>query len=200
MEQITEKQQKILNFIRNYIKEQGFPPSVRDICQGVGLRSPSSVHGHLKTLQRAGYLERKDGKTRSLNLTAPSEKPQNICQIPILGHVAAGLPILAEENIEGYVPFDNARSGFEYFALKVKGDSMTNAGIFPADIIIVRKQSNGINGEIVVAVLDDEATVKRYSLQDGTLWLLPENPNYEPIDGTNALILGKVVANIRYYI
>lgn len=200
MEQINEKQQKILDFIKSYIKEQGFPPSVRDICQGVGLRSPSSVHGHLKALQRAGYLDRKDGKTRSLNLTAPGENTQNICHIPILGHVAAGTPILAEENIEGYVPFDNVRSGYEYFALQVKGDSMINAGIFPADIVIVRKQNTGINGEIVVALLDDEATVKRYSFQDGTLWLLPENPNYNPIDGTNALILGKVVANIRYYI
>lgn len=199
MEKMTAKKQQILDFIRDYIKEQGFPPAVRDICKGVGLKSPSSVHVHLQSLQRMGYLERRDGKTRGLNVIAPQGSVKSIPTVPILGRVAAGTPILAAEDIEGYVPYDDANSGYEHFALRVRGYSMKNAGIMPEDIIVVRKQENAENGDIVVALIEDEATVKTFSKKNGKVWLMPENEEFSPIDGTNAAILGKVVANIRYY-
>lgn len=199
MEKITVKQQQILDFIRNYIQEQGFPPAVRDICKGVGLRSPSSVHGHLQSLQRMGYIERRDGKTRGLNIIAPGSSVKNIPTVPILGRVAAGAPILAAEDIEGYVPYDDGNSGFEHFALRVRGFSMKDAGIMPEDIIVVRRQETASNGDIVVALIEDEATVKKYSKKDGKVWLLPENEEFSPIDGSHAAILGKVVASMRYY-
>ena len=199
MEKISAKQQQILDYIRNYIREQGFPPAVRDICKGVGLRSPSSVHGHLQTLQRLGYIERRDGKTRGLNIIAPGSGVKNVPTVPILGRVAAGAPILAAEDIEGYVPYDDGNSGYEHFALRVRGFSMKNAGILPDDIIVVRRQQTASNGDIVVALLEDEATVKKFSKKNGKILLLPENEDFSPIDGTYAMILGKVVASMRYY-
>ena len=199
MEKISAKQQQILDYIRNYIREQGFPPAVRDICKGVGLRSPSSVHGHLQTLQRLGYIERRDGKTRGLNIIAPGSGVKNVPTVPILGRVAAGAPILAAEDIEGYVPYDDGNSGYEHFALRVRGFSMKNAGILPDDIIVVRRQQTASNGDIVVALLEDEATVKKFSKKNGKILLLPENEDFSPIDGTYAMILGKVVARMRDY-
>ena len=198
MKKISEKQQQILAFIQDYIQKQGFPPAIREICRGVGLRSPSSVHGHLQVLQRMGYIERQDSKTRGLKVIGPGSM-KNIPTVPILGRVAAGAPILAEEDIEGYVPYDAQNYGFEHFALRVHGYSMKDAGILPEDLIIVRKQNIVSNGDIVVALIEEEATVKKYLEKDGQVWLLPENEEFSPIDGSGATILGKVVASMRDY-
>ncbi|MEG2570067.1 MAG: transcriptional repressor LexA, partial [Clostridia bacterium] len=161
--QISPKQEQILEFIKNYVRECGFAPSVREICTGVGLSSPSSGHGHLKALERKGFIRRTDCKTRAIVLVSDEENRKNITQVPILGRVAAGAPILAIEQIEGYIPFVDANEGYDYFALRVRGDSMINAGILPDDLIIVRKQETAESGEIVVALIGEEATVKRLS-------------------------------------
>ncbi|MBR5478950.1 MAG: transcriptional repressor LexA [Clostridia bacterium] len=199
MKKLTERQEQILQFIRDYTRENEFPPAVRDICRGVGLSSPASVHAQLKNLREMGYLKRHSGKTRGLSITAQGEKFCQLPMIPILGRVAAGAPVLATEDIEGYVPFDDGGSGYEHFALRVRGYSMKNAGILPEDVIVVRRQMVVNNGDIVVALIEDEATVKTYSLKNGHVWLLPENEEFSPIDGSNAMILGKVVATMRYY-
>ena len=199
MKPLSEMQQKVFDFIRKYIRENGFPPAVRDIGRGVGLTSPASVHLHLQSLQKKGYIERSEGKTRGLVICDPVSNVKSYPAIPILGRVAAGVPILASEDVEGYVPFDDGNSGYEHFALRVRGLSMKNAGIMPEDVIVVRKQNTVQNGDIVVALIDDEATVKTYSFKNGKVWLLPENEDFAPIDGTNAAILGKVVATMRYY-
>lgn len=198
MKPLTSRQEQILAFIKDYSFEFGYPPSVREICEGVGLRSPASVHAQLNTLQERGYLSRTVSKTRSLTLPR-DERAAKVNSVPILGRVAAGIPILATEDIEGYVPFDAGKSQKDLFALRVKGDSMINAGILPDDVIIVEQQKTANHGEIVVALLEDEATVKRLNRSGKKVLLMPENPNYEPIDGTNAQILGRVLASMRYY-
>ena len=208
---MTRKQQEIYDFIAAFITEHSYPPSVREICDGVGLRSPSTVHFHLQNMEEKGFLA-KDGKARALTLAQTAEKAAvapaepvyeepdiPAGRVPIVGTVAAGTPILAQECIEDYLTFDtNGRDG-EYFALRVRGDSMIEAGIFEGDKLIVRPQPDAENGEIVVALLQDEATVKRLRKQAGEVWLMPENSAYEPIDGRNARILGKVRAVIREY-
>lgn len=193
-ENLTRTQLSVLECIRDYIDRNGYPPSVRDICSAVGLSSPSTVHSHLSTLERLGYIARDGGRNRSIRLTEQST-PSGV---PILGTVAAGAPILAVEDAIGYIPYDPERSG-EYFALKIKGESMINAGILDGDMIIVRRQNTALNGEIVVALLGDEATCKRLSRDRGQVLLLPENEEYSPIDGSEASILGKVTAVIRKY-
>ncbi len=198
MKPLTSRQEQILNFIKDYTRDAGYPPSVREICEGVGLSSPASVHAQLNTLQKRGYLSRAGSKTRSLTFPGES-RASDVRNVPILGRVAAGYPILATEDIEGYVPFVSGKSQKELFALRVKGDSMINAGILPDDVIIVEQQKTANHGEIVVALLEDEATVKRLNLSGKQILLMPENPNYEPIDGTNAQILGRVLASVRYY-
>ena len=160
------------------------------------LKSPSTVHFHLKHLEEAGVIEKGAGKGRAIALTTP-EVPED--RVPIVGNVAAGSPILAEECIEDYLTFDTGGRSGEYFALRVRGESMLNAGILPGDLVVVRRQQTCNNGEIVVAMIDDEATVKRFSRQNGRVWLLPENEAYAPIDGTYAQILGKVSAVVRRY-
>ncbi len=199
MRDLTDKQREIFDFISNYIKENGFPPAVRDIGHGVGLTSPASVHMHLQALQKKGYIERSGGMNRGLKILSPEGNVKSYPAIPILGRVAAGEPILATENIEGYVPYDGGSSGYEHFALRVRGLSMKNAGIMPDDVIVVRRQQVVNNGDIVVALLEDEATVKTYMHKGGKVWLMPENEDFSPIDGTHAAILGKVVATMRYY-
>ena len=154
------------------------------------------MHFHLKHLEEAGVIEKGAGKGRAITLTAPSV-PED--KVPILGNVAAGSPILAEECIEDYLTFDTGGRGDEYFALRVRGESMLNAGILPDDLVVVRRQQTCSNGEIVVAMIENEATVKRFSKQNGHVWLLPENEAYSPIDGTYAQILGKVAAVVRRY-
>jgi len=200
MERITAKQEQIFKYLRSFTEEKGYPPSVREICQGIGLKSPSSVHAHLKALENAGYIQRDANKTRAMIINAPEENQGvHAVNVPILGQVAAGSPLLAVEDIEGYIPFDPGTSERDYFALRVKGDSMIEAGILEGDVLIVAIQETAINGEIVVALIDGEATVKRFKRNADRVWLMPENPAYDPIDGTYAAIVGKVVASMRTY-
>ena len=196
MAKLTHMQQKVYDYIVSCIQTQGYPPSVREIGDAVGLRSPSTVHFHLKHLEEAGVIAKGAGKGRAISLTEAAV-PKN--RVPIVGNVAAGSPILAEECIEDYLPFDTGGRDGEHFALRVRGESMLDAGILPGDLVVVHRQQVARNGEIVVALLEDEATVKRLSLRGGHVWLMPENDDYSPIDGTYAKILGKVVSVVRYY-
>ena len=209
MAQLTKMQQKIYDYIVQAIQDQGYPPSVREIGEAVGLKSPSTVHFHLKHMEELGVLTKGAGKGRALTLAQPmqGEMPDGAPvqeeaapaadRIPVVGSVAAGSPILAEECIEDYLTFDTGGREGEYFALRVRGESMLNAGILPDDLVVVHRQPTAHNGEIVVALLGDEATVKRLKRQGREVWLLPENPAYQPIDGREARILGKVAAVIR---
>ena len=196
MEQLSGMQQKIYEYIVSCVRDQGYPPSVREIGDAVGLKSPSTVHFHLKHLAQAGVIAKGTGKGRAITLTQPPEMED---RVPIVGNVAAGSPILAQECIEDYLTFDTGGRRGEYFALRVRGESMRNAGILPGDLVVVRRQQTALNGEIVVAMIEDEATVKRYSNRGGHVWLLPENEEYQPIDGTHARILGRVAAVVRRY-
>ena len=191
----TQMTDRIYAYLQEVIPQQGYAPSVREICEAVGLKSPSTVHFHLKRLQERGLIEKGDGKGRALVLTGNQERGR----IPVVGTVAAGAPILAQECIEDYLTFDCGGRENECFALRVRGESMIKAGILPGDLVVVRRQQTAENGEIVVALLEDEATVKRLSRKNGQIWLLPENDVYQPIDGTNAQILGKVTAVVRQY-
>lgn len=199
MGRITAKQEQIFKYLRSFTEEKGYPPSVREICQGIGLKSPSTVHAHLKALENAGYIKRDANKTRAMIINEAETGGVHAVSVPVLGQVAAGNPLLAVEDIEGYVPFDPGTSEREYFALRVKGDSMIEAGILEGDILIVAIQETAVNGEIVVALIDGEATVKRFKRTSDGVWLMPENPAYEPIDGRYAHIAGKVVASMRTY-
>ena len=198
MAQLSKMQQRIYDFIAQTIQEQGYPPSVREIGDAVGLKSPSTVHFHLKHLEELGVIGKSAGKGRAITLTEQPQEPMED-RIPIVGHVAAGTPILAQECIEDYLTFDTGGRADEYFALRVRGESMINAGILPDDLVVVRQQRTANNGEIVVALLEDEATVKRFQRQGRQIWLLPENDDYSPIDGTYCQILGKVAAVVRRY-
>ena len=213
MAKLTKMQQKIYDYIAETTRQQGYPPSVREIGEAVGLRSPSTVHFHLKHMEELGVLTKGAGKGRALTLAPldgassavpaaaePAPEPETPAgRVPIVGTVAAGSPILAQECIEDYLTFDtNGREG-EYFALRVRGESMLNAGILPGDLVVVHQQPVAHNGEIVVALLGDEATVKRLSRRNGEVWLLPENEHYQPIDGRQATLLGKVTAVVRQY-
>ena len=193
---LTGMQQKIYDYIVSCVRDQGYPPSVREIGEAVGLRSPSTVHFHLKHLEEAGVIEKGAGKGRAITLRNP---PPPEDRVTVVGNVAAGSPILAEENIEDYLAFDTGGRDGEYFALRVRGESMINAGILPGDLVVVHRRQTANNGEIVVALIEDEATVKRYSYRNGQVWLMPENEAYSPIDGTHAQILGKVAAVVRRY-
>ena len=191
----TDMTERIYAYLQEVIPVQGYAPSVREICEAVGLKSPSTVHFHLKRLQEQGLIEKGDFKGRAIVLVDKQEKNK----VPIVGDVAAGSPILAQECIDDYLTFDCGGREGEYFALRVRGESMLNAGILPDDLVVVRRQPTAVNGEIVVALLGDEATVKRLSRRNGEIWLLPENDAYEPIDGTNAQVLGRVTAVVRQY-
>ena len=196
MTELSPMQQKIYEYITACIRDQGYPPSVREIGEAVGLKSPSTVHFHLKHLEELGVIVKGSGKGRAISL---AEQPLPTDQVPIVGNVAAGSPILAQECIEDYLTFDTGGRQNEYFALRVRGESMLKAGILPDDLVVVHRQTNAYNGEIVVAMIEDEATVKRLSRQGGRTWLLPENDDYSPIDGTYAQIMGKVAAVVRRY-
>ena len=198
MANLTPKQQKIYDFIREFSRDYGYPPTVREIGEHLGLKSPSTVKFHLDNLRAAGLIQWDGGKTRSITLLEKEDGPKED-QVPVLGNVAAGSPILAQECIEEYVSFQTGPHPEDYFALKVRGESMLYAGILPDDLVVVRRQPEAHNGEIVVALFEDEATVKTLSKKNGQVWLLPENPDYEPIDGTRAQIIGKVVGLIRRY-
>lgn len=196
MVQLTKMQQRIYDYIAQTIRTQGYPPSVREIGDAVGLKSPSTVHFHLKHMEELGVIGKGAGKGRALTLTEPLPEEN---QIPIVGTVAAGTPILAEECIEDYLTFDTGGRTGEHFALRVRGESMRDAGILPGDLVVVHQQPDANSGEIVVALFEDEATVKTLRRKDGHVWLMPENPEYEPIDGDGCTILGKVVAVVRRY-
>lgn len=192
MARTTDKQEKILEFLGKYMEDKGYPPTVREICAAVGLKSTATVSYHLNELKRQGRLEGDSTKRRAIALP----ESRRIGRIPLLGVVTAGQPILAQEDIEGYLPWDGDQS---CFALRIQGDSMIGAGILNGDKVVVRPQADAVNGEIVVALLGDEATCKRFHRGPAGVWLLPENPAYDPIDGTDARILGKVKAVIREY-
>lgn len=198
---ISAKQQEILEYIKETILKKGYPPAVREICEAVHLKSTSSVHSHLETLEENGYIRRDPTKPRTIeilddcfNLTR-----REVVNVPLVGAVAAGQPILAQENIENYFPVPSELlPNQEAFMLKVKGDSMINAGIFDGDQIIVAQQETAENGDIVVALLEDSATVKRFFKEADRIRLQPENDAMDPIFATDVQVLGKVVGLIRF--
>ena len=199
MKALTDRQRKIVEYIRAHVEENGYPPTFREIAQSVGLKSTSTVDHHLRRLRELGVLQYEDGRFRALQLLGEEGAESRPAGVPLVGDVAAGTPILAQQNIEEYIPFDTGTSSEDHFALRVRGESMLYAGILPGDLVVVRRQPEARSGEIVVALLEDEATVKTLSLKDGKIWLLPENPDYEPIDGAGCTILGKVVGVVRRY-
>ena len=191
MPRTSNKAQLIMDYVNHFIQENGYSPSVREIGEAVGLRSTASVSYHLQALQDKGLLQSPGAKGRKRALVT-SVRPG---QIPVVGMVTAGMPILAVENQEGTIPWNDPSC----FALRVRGDSMVNAGILTGDMVIVRPQQSADDGQIVVARIEDEATVKRLRRRNGEIWLLPENENYDPIDGTYAEIIGIVKAVVREY-
>lgn len=197
---ITIKQQAILEFIKEQILAKGYPPSVREICEAVNLKSTSSVHAHLETLAKNGYIRRDPTKQRAIEIIDDDYAitRRDVVNIPIIGTVAAGQPLLAVENIVDYypVPVDMVPNE-ELFMLKVKGESMINAGILPGDAIIVARRSTASNGEMVVALVDDSATVKTFYKENGHYRLQPENDYMEPIIVDHCTIIGKVIGLIR---
>ena len=193
-------QERILAYIQSTTQERGYPPTVREIADAVGLRSTSTVHGHLSRLEKKGLLYRDAMKPRAIGLTLQQddELTEGISEIPVVGQVAAGMPILAEQNIEEVLPLPVSLTGEgEHFILRVKGDSMIQAGILSGDYIVVRSQPDARNGEIVVAMIDDEATVKRFYKENGYFRLQPENDAMMPIITSELRVLGKVVSVLR---
>lgn len=199
---ISAKQQQILEFIKEEILKKGYPPAVREICEAVHLKSTSSVHSHLETLEKNGYIRRDPTKPRAIEIVDDSFQMvrREMTSIPIIGTVAAGQPIFAQQNIEGYfpVPVDIVPAG-ETFILRVKGDSMINAGIFDGDQIFVQQCSTARNGDMVVALVEDSATVKTFYKENGHIRLQPENDTMEPIIVQDCAILGKVFGVMRIF-
>lgn len=197
---ITPKQTEILEYIKSEILNKGYPPAVRDICEAVHLKSTSSVHSHLETLEKNGYIRRDPSKPRAIEIIDDSFNlvRREVVNVPVVGSVAAGNPILAVENITNYFPIPaEYLPNEETFMLIVKGDSMINMGIYEGDQIIVRRQSTANNNDVVVALIDDSATVKRYFKENGHYRLQPENDYMEPIIVEHVDILGKVIGLIR---
>lgn len=195
MKPLSKSQQKIFDYLKE-CSADGRVPSVREICEKTGLRSTSTVHHHLKSLEERGLIEREHGVNRCIRITGEEKSGT----VPVLGRVAAGIPILAVEDIECYVPVpEHLKRGRELFALRVQGESMINAGIFDNDIVIVNRTPVAENGEIVVALMGDEATVKRFYKENGHFRLQPENDSFEPIIVNEVVLLGKVISLIRYY-
>lgn len=196
MKPLSKSQQKIYDYILE-CADEGRVPSVREICNATGLKSTSTVHLHLNTLEEKGLIEREHGVNRCIKIVGRAEKSTNV---PILGRVAAGMPILAVEDIEGYVPVpDNIRRGRELFALRVKGESMIDAGILDGDIVVVNRTPAAENGDIVVALVEDSATVKRFYKEKGHYRLQPENDEFEPIIVDEVVLLGTVITLVRNY-
>ena len=199
---ISKKQSEILEYIKECILKKGYPPAVREICEAVHLKSTSSVHSHLETLEKNGYIRRDPTKPRAIEIMDDSfnylRTETEIASIPVIGTVAAGQPLLAVENITDYFPFPaNLLPNKETFILRVKGDSMINMGILDGDYIIVEQTNTAQNGEVIVALVDDSATVKRFYAEDGHFRLQPENDFMEPIIVDHVEILGKVIRLIR---
>ena len=195
MKPLTKSQQKIYDFLKDR-SQYGIPPSVREICAATGLKSTSTVHAHLKALENLGYISRDAGLNRAIHI----EGCKQTAQVPILGKVTAGLPILAVEEIQGYLPITASQQrGRELFALTVQGESMKNAGILDGDYVVVERTPTARDGDIVGALIEDEATVKRLYRETDCVRLQPENDAFEPIYAKEVIILGKVVSVVRYY-
>jgi len=200
---ITPKQQEILEFIKQEILKKGYPPAVRDICEAVHLKSTSSVHSHLETLEKNGYIRRDPTKPRAIEIIDDTFNlaRREVVNVPLVGAVAAGQPILAQENIEDYFPIPaEYMPNTETFMLKVKGESMVNAGIFDGDYIMVAQQGTAKNGDIVVALVEDSATVKTFYKENGYYRLQPENDSMDPIIVDEVAILGKVFGVFRLFL
>ena len=198
---ISPKQQEILDYIKSQILERGFPPAVRDICDAVHLKSTSSVHSHLETLEKNGYIRRDPTKPRAIEILDDSFNftRREMVNVPMIGRVAAGEPILAEQNIENYFPIPmEFMPNNQTFMLKVKGESMINAGIFDGDLVLVEQCQTARNGEIVVALIEDGATVKTFYKEKDAIRLQPENDSMDPIIVTDVKILGKVIGVFRF--
>lgn len=201
----TDKQQRVLDYVKKQIKEEGYAPSVREICKALDLKSTSTVHGYLSRLKKKGLIEKNDMKSRTIRLIGEdgkSQKPfftsKEMVDVPIVGKVTAGMPILAVENVEDSFPLPlDFAGGSETFMLKVKGESMIDAGILDGDFILVKKQDNAQNGDIVVALIEDEATVKKFYKEKGHIRLQPQNQFMQPIIVPTCSILGKVVGVFR---
>ena len=199
---ITTKQQEILEYIKQEILQRGYPPAVREICEAVKLKSTSSVHAHLETLEKNGYIRRDPTKPRAIEIVDDTFNLQRreMVNVPIVGHVAAGQPILATENVENYFPIPmEMMPNAQTFMLRVKGESMINAGIFDGDLILVQQQSTARNGDMVVALVDDSATVKTFYKEADHIRLQPENDFMEPIIVKEVSILGKVFGVFRLF-
>lgn len=192
MPRTSNKSELIIDYVNQFVQENGYAPSIREIGMAVGLRSTASVSYHLRQLQEKGLLQSPGEKGRKRAISTGIRPGQ----IPVIGLVTAGIPILAVENQEGTIPWEGDPG---CFALRVRGDSMVGAGILSGDLVVVRPQSTALDGQIVVARIGDEATVKRLSRRNGQVWLLPENPDFEPIDGSEAELIGLVKAVIRMY-
>jgi len=201
-DQLTDRQAKILEYIRYQNKARNYPPSVREIGEAVGLSSSSTVHNHLNQLERRGLIRRDPSKSRTVQLVADEgvdKQRRNAVAVPIVGHVAAGAPILAEQNIEDHVLLSPELAQDGFFLLRVRGDSMINAGILDGDLVLVRPQQEAANGSIVVALVDNDATVKRIERGNGHVKLIAENPAYEPIVSSNVSLVGVVRGVIRLF-
>ncbi|MCI9490693.1 transcriptional repressor LexA [Lachnospiraceae bacterium 48-42] len=199
---ISQKQQEILEYIKSQILERGFPPAVRDICEAVHLKSTSSVHSHLETLEKNGYIRRDPTKPRAIEILDDSFNfmRREMVNVPIVGRVAAGEPILAQQNIESYFPIPmEFMPNSQTFLLTVKGESMINAGILDGDMVLVEQRQTAHNGEMVVALIDDGATVKTFYKEEGVIRLQPENDAMDPIIVQDVQILGKVIGVFRFF-
>ncbi len=208
LESLSPRQREIYTYIVNEIDKKGYPPSVREIGRAVGLKSPASVHNHLKTLEELEFIRRDPSKPRAIEILDKSNKEdefdnkykKEMIQVPIVGRVTAGVPILAEENIEDYFPIPTSFikvKGKQLFMLEIDGESMVNAGIDDGDYVIAQQQKTANNGEIVIALIDNRATVKRFYKKSDYVELRPENPDYDPILVKNVKLMGKVVGLFR---
>ncbi|MDD3361052.1 MAG: transcriptional repressor LexA [Hespellia sp.] len=198
---ITKKQQEILEFIKDQILERGFPPAVREICEAVNLKSTSSVHSHLETLEKNGYIRRDPTKPRAIEILDDTFNltRREVVNVPLIGNVAAGEPLLAQEHIENYFPIPmEFMPNKQTFMLKVRGESMINIGIFDGDMVLVEEEHTAKNGDLVVALVEDGATVKTFYKEEGIYRLQPENDNMDPIIVNEVSILGKVIGVFRF--
>ena len=200
MQELSAKQQQILSYLKSEVQKKGYPPSVREICQAVGLKSTSTVHAHLSRLEKKGYIRRNPTKPRAIEILDQTDK-KDVVEVPIVGTITAGTPILAVQNIEDTfpLPVNFLKYDTDVFMLRVKGESMIEAGIFDRDLILVRQQSSADNGDIVVALLEDSATVKTYYKEKDYIRLQPENATMSPIITKDVKVLGKVIGLFRKF-